>query len=168
MGEEENVSKPNPIIQHLSNVLKDLSAKPFPHVPNPAGCKKRASVALVIRLRPNHGNWPPAERPPVDQTTGSTEQIERLFDQPWTSYSDAEVIFIKRAARTGDRWTSHVAFPGGKRDPEDEDDKATAIRETREEVGLDLSGSDVIHVGNLPERIVCTAWGFVPYVSSHL
>jgi 8-oxo-dGTP pyrophosphatase MutT (NUDIX family) len=75
------------------------------------------------------------------------------------------VIFIKRAARVGDRWTSHVALPGGKRDPEDEDDRAVAIRETVEEIGLDLNSPDAFFVGNLPERVVSTSWGKVPYVS---
>lgn len=32
-----------------------------------------------------------------------------------------------------------MAFPGGRRDSTDPDDLATAIRETREEVGLDLT-----------------------------
>jgi 8-oxo-dGTP pyrophosphatase MutT (NUDIX family) len=75
---------------------------------------------------------------------------------------DAEVVFIKRAARQGDRWTSHVALPGGKRDPEDEDDKAVAVRETSEEIGLDLTSSDALFVGNLPQRVVSTSWGKVP------
>lgn len=75
---------------------------------------------------------------------------------------DPEVVFIKRAARVGDRWTSHVALPGGKRDPEDEDDKAVAIRETVEEIGLDLTSPNAFFVGNLPERVVSTSWGKVP------
>jgi 8-oxo-dGTP pyrophosphatase MutT (NUDIX family) len=80
---------------------------------------------------------------------------------------DPEVAFIKRAARVGDRWTSHVALPGGKRDPEDEDDRYTAIRETSEEIGLDLTTKNVVSVGNLPERVVSTSWGKVPFVSRH-
>jgi 8-oxo-dGTP pyrophosphatase MutT (NUDIX family) len=79
-------------------------------------------------------------------------------------YGDPEVLFIKRASRPGDRWTGHVALPGGKRDPEDEDDKAAAIREASEEIGLDLTTDDCICVGNLPERVVTTSWGSVPYV----
>lgn len=77
-------------------------------------------------------------------------------------HGDPELLFIKRAARVGDRWTGHVALPGGKRDPEDEDDKATAIRESQEEVGLDLATGDLIYIGNLPERVVTTSFGSVP------
>ncbi len=48
------------------------------------------------------------------------------------------VLFIKRAANPRDRWSAHVAFPGGRR-AEGETCKQTAVRETFEEVGLDLS-----------------------------
>lgn len=50
-----------------------------------------------------------------------------------------ELLFIERAAREGDPWSGQIAFPGGRRDPEDVDLSATAIRETQEETGVDLS-----------------------------
>ncbi len=48
------------------------------------------------------------------------------------------VCFIHRAERAGDRWSGHMALPGGRRDPEDPDLATTARREAHEEVGLDL------------------------------
>ncbi|XP_041454814.1 nudix hydrolase 11-like [Lytechinus variegatus] len=60
---------------------------------------------------------------------------------------DLEVLLTKRAAHlradAGD-----VAFPGGKRDDEDADDTATALRESWEEIGL--HPSDVEVVSQLP------------------
>jgi 8-oxo-dGTP pyrophosphatase MutT (NUDIX family) len=52
---------------------------------------------------------------------------------------DAEVLLIRRARHDGDPWSGHMAFPGGRRDPSDSDLLETAIRETREEVGLVLN-----------------------------
>lgn len=52
---------------------------------------------------------------------------------------DVEVLFIRRAVVEGDPWSGHMAFPGGRRDPEDRSLLATARRETLEEVGLDLA-----------------------------
>lgn len=51
---------------------------------------------------------------------------------------DAELLFIRRAERDSDPWSGHMAFPGGRREEADASLLATAIRETREEVGIDL------------------------------
>jgi 8-oxo-dGTP pyrophosphatase MutT (NUDIX family) len=48
-----------------------------------------------------------------------------------------ELLFIRRAEREGDLWSGHVAFPGGRVEPGEGIEDA-AIRETVEEVGLDL------------------------------
>ena len=50
-----------------------------------------------------------------------------------------QVLLIRRADHPGDAWSGHMAFPGGREDPQDEHLLATAIRETLEEVGLDLA-----------------------------
>ena len=51
----------------------------------------------------------------------------------------AEVLFIERASRTGDPWSGHMAFPGGRLDPVDRGSREAAERETLEEVGLRLA-----------------------------
>ena len=57
-----------------------------------------------------------------------------------------EALFIHRAVRAGDVWSGQIAFPGGRRDPGDADLLATAIRETGEEVGVDLSSAERLGV----------------------
>ncbi len=54
-------------------------------------------------------------------------------------------LLIRRAERAGDPWSGHLALPGGRRHPDDSDLVATAIRETREEVGVVLERTNLAH-----------------------
>lgn len=49
-----------------------------------------------------------------------------------------EILFIERVERDGDRWSGHMALPGGKRDPGDRTLAETAAREALEETGVRL------------------------------
>jgi len=64
---------------------------------------------------------------------------------------DAEILLIRRAERPQDPWSGHMAFPGGRREPVDPTIVDTAIRETREEVGLDLAAHGSVLL-RLPDR----------------
>ena len=55
---------------------------------------------------------------------------------------DDEILFIKRAICDGDPWSGHCAFPGGGFENYDNGPLETAIRETKEEVGLELKRSN--------------------------
>lgn len=168
------------LIENLKSVLLELNAHPYPEVACPEGVPKRASVALILRVQPNYARWPAYSdkdllsfppRSPTRRRRSSVASNHKLnfgdilnafFEQDWVKHGDPEVLFIKRAARIGDKWNGHVALPGGKRDPEDDDDAVTAMREALEEVGIDLGYKNAIAVGNLPQRIVTTSWGKVP------
>jgi 8-oxo-dGTP pyrophosphatase MutT (NUDIX family) len=62
----------------------------------------------------------------------------------------AELLFIHRAEDPRDPWSGHMAFPGGRVEPGDTDPMAAAIRETREEVSLELE-SVAEHIGRLAD-----------------
>jgi 8-oxo-dGTP pyrophosphatase MutT (NUDIX family) len=53
--------------------------------------------------------------------------------------NEPEVLLMRRIEREGDRWSGQIGLPGGHKDENDADLVATAMRETREEVGLDLA-----------------------------
>ena len=62
---------------------------------------------------------------------------------------DASVLLVRRATHATDPWSAHVALPGGRIEPGDESLLNTAIRETSEETGLDLT--DATLLGTLNE-----------------
>ncbi len=55
-----------------------------------------------------------------------------------------ELCFILRATRPGDRWSAQMALPGGKAELGDPTLQAVAVRETREEVGLNLEHAEAL------------------------
>jgi 8-oxo-dGTP pyrophosphatase MutT (NUDIX family) len=57
-----------------------------------------------------------------------------------------ELLFIKRAEYEGDPWSGQIAFPGGRAEERDGSLAETAIRETREETGIDLAREGMICV----------------------
>lgn len=66
-----------------------------------------------------------------------------LHDEP----GGPRVLMMKRVVREGDPWSGHISLPGGRYHVSDGDLLTTAIRETREELGIDLAGAQLL--GNL-------------------
>ena len=77
-------------------------------------------------------------RPVLVEPLDSHAAVALIVDTA-RSTQDPDIVFIERAAHEGDPWSGHVAFPGGRCESEDDGPSATAVRETREEIGIDLS-----------------------------
>ena len=58
------------------------------------------------------------------------------------------VLLIERTERMGDPWSGQIAFPGGHKASDDRDFLETAIREAKEEVGIELREHQLL--GHLP------------------
>jgi len=62
-----------------------------------------------------------------------------------------DLLFIRRAEKPGDPWSGHMAFPGGHIEPSDDSLLAASIRETCEEIGLDLAAT-ATHIGTIDHQ----------------
>jgi 8-oxo-dGTP pyrophosphatase MutT (NUDIX family) len=92
---------------------------------------------------------------PLEHDVGpSTRQaavaiILRRHAPPRTDATD--MLFIRRAEKIGDPWSGHMAFPGGHKEADDGSLLDAAVRETYEEIGLDL-GATARHIGTLDHQ----------------
>jgi len=71
------------------------------------------------------------------------------------------VLLTRRTDHLHDH-AGQISFPGGRSDPEDADATATALREAREEVGIEADEVEVI--GRLPTYTTVTAYEVTPVV----
>ncbi len=63
-----------------------------------------------------------------------------------------EVLLIQRTTRPGDPWSGHMSFPGGRVEADDEGPLGAAVRETGEEIGVDLERQAVL-LGRLSDIV---------------
>jgi 8-oxo-dGTP pyrophosphatase MutT (NUDIX family) len=109
-------------------------------VARPSAQARMAQIAAAVRAHP----------PVVAERDGKFFEAAVALILRETASDDLELLFIKRAARDDDPWSGQIAFPGGRRDPEDSSLEDTVVRETFEEVGLDLRRDGTI-IGALDE-----------------
>lgn len=95
----------------------------------PAGAATRDAAVLMLFGR---------GQPP--RTSAGRDEVERLTD---LGAGDVDVVLLQRAATLRSH-AGQVAFPGGKRDPEDADAVAAALRETHEETGVEPAAIEVL------------------------
>ena len=92
----------------------------------PAPVKLHAISQRMRRRRPQMVDHQPGSRAAVAMVLAPEQE-------------DLHVLLIKRAEHPADPWSGHMALPGGRHDQGDGDLSETAIRETAEEVGIDLA-----------------------------
>lgn len=101
------------------------------------------SETLIERIAERLSSLSPRRAEPGTYTA---EAAVSLLLRP--SLEGLEFLAIKRAEHEGDPWSGHMALPGGRRESADASLWMTAVRETIEEVGVDLT-----RVGRLLGRL---------------
>lgn len=66
------------------------------------------------------------------------EAAVALVLRPSEGADDLDLLLIRRATRAGDPWSGQIGLPGGRFDAADASLEQTALRETIEELGLDI------------------------------
>lgn len=90
---------------------------------------------VLARLTSRLSSRTPVEAPAEEMVKlAAVAVVLRVVHEP-------ELLLIKRAEATGDPWSGHMAFPGGRHEPTDQSLLETAVRETREETSIDLMSS---------------------------
>lgn len=116
---------------------------------------KQSSPETITPSSPPHSPLMPS----LSSSESTPLTLQRFFSLPWVQRGQPEILYIKRASRLTDNWSSHVAFPGGRKEDEDENGLYTAMRETWEEIGLDLAEKEFVNVGKLDDREITTSLG---------
>lgn len=143
----------------LSRALHRIRSTPPRVIASPPTQPRRAAVALIIRVvPPPNFPLPPKSTPPPS--------LSEFFELDWVKHPSArpEILFVRRqkperADINENIRDAHVAFPGGRSESGDEGSLYTAMRQTWEEIGLDLAESDYTCVGQLDDREITTSLG---------
>ncbi len=78
---------------------------------------------------------------------------------------DLEALFVKRVISESDPWSGQIALPGGKFEVADGDLRGTVLRETMEEVGVDiLRCCRILGIMRVSRTVVRPAMKILPFV----
>jgi 8-oxo-dGTP pyrophosphatase MutT (NUDIX family) len=93
---------------------------------------------------------------PLGETTAAAVLIP-IFERKGEAH-----VWLVRRPRSMRSHAGQVAFPGGKNDPADDSPRATALRETEEELGIPRSSVDIL--GRLDDLPTITGFTITPLV----
>lgn len=158
-------STQNCLIDSLSAALHRLRSTPPRIIASPATQPRRAAVALIIRIVPSSSHRA------LTSLHVHPDSLSSFFALDWVNEpgATAEILFLRRETPPSSRSVvqntprnsedAHVAFPGGRMEEGDEGGLYTAMRQTWEEIGIDLAEKDFMLIGQLDDREITTSLG---------
>ena len=134
-----------------------------PHVRGSAVPAERLSPARLRARFASPPSWQPEVRTDgrllnLDAEPRPAAVLIALVQRP----HGLSVLLTERTAHLHDH-AGQISFPGGRIDATDADAVAAALREAREEIGLNAHAVEVI--GALPEYVTATSYRVTPVVS---
>jgi 8-oxo-dGTP pyrophosphatase MutT (NUDIX family) len=131
--------KPPPVLPLLlwlaSSHARSQRAPTFAHALPPRAPQRMKPDPRIEQLRANLAEHHALRLCGAGQPRSARASVALVVRPEGTGLA---LLLIRRAVRQGDPWSGHMAFPGGRREPDDSSAQETAIRETHEEVGVDL------------------------------
>ncbi|EKM60761.1 uncharacterized protein PHACADRAFT_84773, partial [Phanerochaete carnosa HHB-10118-sp] len=140
-------------------------------IASPATQPRRAAVALIIRIAPPP-SYPTSSGASPSSSQPQTTDLNEFFQLDWVRAPGTrpEILFLRRENpqessdggrmnESGQAREAHLAFPGGRTEEGDEGGMYTAMRQTWEEIGLDLAEAAYAPIGQLDDREITTSLG---------
>ena len=106
---------------------------------NPTPAFRRYHLVVASLIESLAARMTPGEVRPAPDARRRAAVAVVLHDEQYP-----RVLLMKRVERAGDPWSGHISLPGGGYQAGDPDLLAAAIRETHEELGIQLAHTELL------------------------